>query len=170
MEKNVASQKISLEDKDSLVMASSSYSWPSMLLKASKEKDDSAFTTVLSKVEIGQYCNKNSEISQKIITYFLLGLAFNEYSRNYLLNVLRNHVSSNVYYNILLELSVLGFENELDAHWVWWLSETNNDDFALAILERNTLKSKRSKLIKNILEGSGLNNSFSEKNSYYRAY
>ncbi len=136
---NVA-KKIDMSNKEDISLISNSYNWPALLVKASLQKNDEAFTTILSRIELAQYCDIESEISQKILAYFLLGLAFSEKQRKYLLLVLRKQTTYNVYNKILLELSYLGFGEELSEHWVWLLGETGNEHYASDILESNTLK------------------------------
>ena len=138
--KSYVAKKLDIKDKESLSLVSNSYSWPLLLVKASHQRDDSAFLTILGKVELNQYSDIESETSQTILSHFLLGLATSKAQRKYLLTVLRKNTTYTVYNKILLELTYLGFSEELSEHWIWLLGETDNEYHASDILESNTAK------------------------------
>jgi len=150
--KSYVAKKLDIQDKENLSLVSDSYNWPLLLIKASAQKDDSAFTSILGKVELGQYCDIESETSQTVLSHFLLGLAVTKGQRKYLLTVLRKYTTYTVYNKILLELSYLGFSEELSSHWIWLLGETDNEFHALGILESNTAKFRKFDHSKRLLQ------------------
>lgn len=107
-----------------------SYIWPALLNDASQSLDESYFFEVLKKVNLIDYYT-DSALSQKILSYFLLGKAFNNDVKSRVLLILREHISENVYNGLLLDLHHFGYSDFLDIHWLWLLDH-NDEDSSLA--------------------------------------
>ncbi len=139
--------KTSISNKESISTSNfEPYVWPALLQKAYENKDSEQFLLILEGIELRKYFS-DTEMSQKIFSYFLLGKCFDEKTRNHVLVIFRSYISEKVYNEVLLELHNLGFSDSLDNHWLWLLGENNEKE---SIVQISNIKNAKINEIKKV--------------------
>ncbi|TCB52219.1 capsular polysaccharide export protein, LipB/KpsS family [Acinetobacter terrestris] len=131
---NIVANDVKLDETDKVISLASTHSWVALLDRAQIDKDESLIIQILSNTYLGKYFPQ-SDLSQQLVAYFLLGKALDEKSRNYILTILRKYLTIENYNIVLLEVNSFTHYEKLLKHWIWLFNNSNKEDAALDILD-----------------------------------